>query len=169
MNPTLDDRGNRRGWNVCVTGAAWSAPPTSFTPGFSYLDQGSNNAGFDIDLCRAVGAAVLGDPSAVEFRIVSPAERGPVLQAGEIDILASNTTWTSSRDALWGNFAQVMFYSGQGFMVRSDTGIHSALELRGRQRVRNAGNDDGAEPSGLLNRVGPEHSGRHVRAHRRRP
>ena len=116
------ERVRDRGSLVCATNVV--------TPGFSYLGQGSNNAGFDIDLCRAVAAAVLGDPSAVEFRIVSPAERGPVLQAGEIDILASNTTWTSSRDAQWGNFAQVMFYSGQGFMVRSDTGIHSALELR---------------------------------------
>ena len=111
-----------RGSVVCATNVV--------TPGFSYLDDGGNNAGFDIDLCRAVAAAVLGDPSAVEFRIVAPAERGPVLQSGEIDILASNTTWTSSRDSQWGNFAQVMFYGGQGFMVRRGVGIDSAFELQ---------------------------------------
>ena len=107
---------------VCATG--------SDTPGFGFLDEDGYHAGFDLDLCRAVAAAVLGDPSAVEFRIVEAAERGPILQAGEVDMLSTVTTWTSSRDAQWGNFTQTMFYDGQGFMVPRSLGVESALELR---------------------------------------
>ena len=115
-------RVKERGTLVCATG--------SDTPGFGFLDEGGNNVGFDLDLCRAVAAAVLGDPDAVDFRIVDPAERGPVLQAGEVDMLSTVTTWTSSRDAQWGNFTQTMFYDGQGFMVPRSLGVDSALELQ---------------------------------------
>ena len=78
-------------------------------PGYGYLDESGNNAGFDVDLCRAVAAAVLGDPNAIEIRLVTAAERGPVLQSGEIDLLVRTVTWTTARDAQWGNFAQTMF------------------------------------------------------------
>jgi len=99
--------------------------------GFGFLDNEGNTMGFDIDLCRAVAAAVLGDATAVEFRLTSVAERGPALQSGEVDVLSLNTTWTSSRDAQWGNFAQTMFYDGQGFMVRKDLGVSDMMELAG--------------------------------------
>ncbi|MXZ90297.1 MAG: amino acid ABC transporter substrate-binding protein [Chloroflexi bacterium] len=98
--------------------------------GFGFLDSGGNTVGFDIDLCRAVAAAVLGNPDAVEFRTTTAAERGPAIQSGEIDIMSRNTTWTSTRDAAWGNFAQTMFYDGQGFMVPRSLGITGMLELR---------------------------------------
>ena len=98
--------------------------------GFGFLDSGGNTVGFDIDLCRAVAAAVLGNPDAVEFRPTTAAERGPAIQSGEIDIMSRNTTWTSSRDATWGNFAQTMFYDGQGFMIRNDLGVTGMMELR---------------------------------------
>ena len=81
-------------------------------PGYGYLDESGNNEGFDVDLCRAVAAAVLGDASAIEIRIFTAAERGPVLQSGEIDLLVRTVTWTTARDAQWGNFAQTMFYDG---------------------------------------------------------
>ena len=116
------ERVQNAGALVCATG--------NDTPGFGYLDAGGNNVGFDLDLCRAVAAAVLGDPSAVEYRIVDPAERGPVLQSGEVDMLSTVTTWTSTRDSQWGNFTQTMFYDGQGFMVPRSLGVSSALELR---------------------------------------
>ena len=116
------ERVQERGTLICATG--------SDVPGFGYVDEGGNNVGFDLDLCRAVAAAVLGDASAVEFRIVEAAERGPLLQAGEIDMLSTVTTWTSSRDSQWGNFTQTMFYDGQGFMVPNNLGVDSALELR---------------------------------------
>ena len=99
-------------------------------PGFGYLDAAGNNVGFDIDLCRAVAAAVLGDPDAIEIRLITAAERGPTIQSGEVDLLVRTVTWTVSRDARWGNFAQTMLYDGQGFMVRRDLGVASALGLK---------------------------------------
>lgn len=99
--------------------------------GFGYLDADGNNAGFDVDLCRAVAAAVLGDANAVEFVILTAADRGPALQTAEVDMLSRNVTWTSSRDAQWGNFTTVMFYDGQGFMVSNDSGITSTDDFDG--------------------------------------
>ncbi len=99
--------------------------------GFGYLDADGRNIGFDTDLCRAVAAAVLGDADAVEFVPLTATDRGPVLQTAEVDLLSRNVTWTSSRDAQWGNFTTVMFYDGQGFMVRNDSGITAADEMGG--------------------------------------
>ena len=99
-------------------------------PGYGYLDEAGNNVGFDIDLCRALAAAVLGDSSAIEIRFISAAERGPTIQSGEVDMLVRTVTWTTSRDAGWGNYVQTMFFDGQGFMVPKALGISSALELK---------------------------------------
>ena len=99
--------------------------------GFGYLDENGGNIGFDIDLCRAVAAAVLGDPEAIEIVPVTAAERGPVIQTGEVDLLSRNVTWTSSRDSQWGNFTITMFYDGQGYMVRTDSGIESQDDMNG--------------------------------------
>ena len=100
-------------------------------PGYGSLDSRGNNVGFDIDLCRALAAAVLGDPNAIEIQLITAAERGPTVQSGEVDMLVRTVTWTTSRDAQWGNYAQTMFYDGQGFMVNKSLGISSALELEG--------------------------------------
>ena len=100
-------------------------------PGYGYLDASGNNVGFDIDLCRAVAAAVLGDPTAIEIRLITAAERGPTIQSGEVDLLVRTVTWTTSRDAGWGNYVQTMFYDGQGFIAQKDLGLTSALELQG--------------------------------------
>ena len=100
-------------------------------PGYGQLDDAGNNVGFDIDLCRALAAAVLGDPNAIEIRLISAAERGPTIQSGEVDMLVRTVTWTTSRDSQWGNYAQTMFFDGQGFMVNKNLGISSALELEG--------------------------------------
>ena len=100
-------------------------------PGYGGIDAAGNNVGFDIDLCRALAAAVLGDPNAIEIRLITAAERGPTIQSGEVDMLVRTVTWTASRDAGWGNYAQTMFYDGQGFMVRKDSGVTNALELTG--------------------------------------
>lgn len=100
-------------------------------PGFGYLDKDGKNAGFDIDFCRAVAVAVFNNPDAVEFVPITAAERGPALQTAEIDILSRNATWTSSRDAQWGNFTTVMFYDGQGMMVRKDSGFTTLEDLDG--------------------------------------
>ena len=99
-------------------------------PGYGHLDSAGNNVGFDIDLCRALAAAVLGDPSKIEIRLITAAERGPTIQSGEVDMLVRTVTWTTSRDSQWGNYAQTMFYDGQGFMVNKSLGLSSALDLK---------------------------------------
>ena len=100
-------------------------------PGYGFVDEAGANVGFDIDLCRAVAAAVLGDPDAFEIRLITAAERGPTIQSGEVDLLVRTVTWTTSRDASWGNYAQTMFYDGQGFMVPKSLGVTSAMQLAG--------------------------------------
>ncbi len=99
--------------------------------GFGFLDESGKNVGFDIDLCRAIAAALLGDPEAVEVVPLSAADRGPALQTGEVDILSRNATWTSTRDAQWGNFTWIWFYDGQGFMVPTASGITEIEQLDG--------------------------------------
>ena len=99
-------------------------------PGYGFIDPSGNNVGFDIDLCRAVATAVLGDPNAIEIRLITAAERGPTIQSGEVDLLVRTVTWTTSRDAQWGNYVQTMFYDGQGFLANKDLGLSSALELQ---------------------------------------
>lgn len=100
-------------------------------PGFGYLDSDGKNQGFDIDLCRAVAAAVFGDSNAAEFVPISAAERGPALQTREVDMVPRNMTQTSSREIQWGNFVHVMFYDGQGMMVRTDSGFTTLEDMDG--------------------------------------
>lgn len=97
-------------------------------PGFSFLDDSGENTGFDADFCRALAAAVLGDPEAVEFRALSADQRGPALQTGEVDVLIRNTTWTVSRDTAWGLFGPTIFYDGQAMMVNSTLVDATTLE-----------------------------------------
>ena len=102
-------------------------------PGFGNVDAQGEYSGFDVDTCRAVAAAVLGDANAVEFRPLSAQERFTAVQTGEVDVLARNTTWTSTRDSNVGlEFAPTTFYDGQGFMVRRDAGISELTDLEGR-------------------------------------
>ena len=99
--------------------------------GFGRLDPASGEVvGFDIDLCRAVAAAVLGDADAVTYQATVAANRGPTMQSGEVDMMSRNTTWTTSRNAQWGNFTPTMFYDGQGFMVLKSSGVTSLDGLR---------------------------------------
>ena len=101
--------------------------------GFGSVDEAGEFNGFDVDFCRAIAAAVLGDAEAVEFRPLNAQQRFTAVQSGEVDVLVRNTTWTSSRDTEVGlNFAPVTFYDGQGFMVRSDSGISELEDLDGR-------------------------------------
>src|SRR5699024_6228795 len=98
--------------------------------GFGNVEADGTFTGFDVDMCRAIAAAVLGDANAVDFRPVSAQERPIALQTGEVDVLIRNTTWTSNRDTVWGaNFAPITFYDGQGFMVRVDSGIDVLTDL----------------------------------------
>jgi general L-amino acid transport system substrate-binding protein len=102
-------------------------------PGFGVVDSEGNFSGLDVDFCRAIAAAVLGDADAVEYRALSAQERFTAVQTGEVDVLIRNTTWTSSRDSTVGlNFAPTTFYDGQGFMVKEASGIESLADLEGR-------------------------------------
>jgi general L-amino acid transport system substrate-binding protein len=102
-------------------------------PGFGYLDPNTQQfAGFDIDFCRALAAAIFDDPSKVDIIPTTGTTRFPALQSGEVDVLIRNTTWTISRDTSLGlDFLATTFYDGQGMMVRKDSGITDLQGLAG--------------------------------------
>ncbi|KFE35557.1 amino acid ABC transporter substrate-binding protein [Thioclava atlantica] len=100
--------------------------------GFAAPDANGNWSGFDVAVCQAVAAAVLGDPSKVKYVPTTGQTRFTALGSGEVDLLARNTTWTYSRDTdLKLQFTATNYYDGQGFMVRKDSGVTSAKELDG--------------------------------------
>lgn len=108
--------------------------------GFSQKDEKGNWSGLDVDVCRGVAAAVLGDASKVKYKPLTAKERFTALQSGEIDVLSRNTTWTHTRDTSLGlNFAGTIYYDGAGFMVRKDLGVKSATELDGAAACIQAG------------------------------
>lgn len=123
MAGTLDDV-KARGELICGSN-------TGLT-GFGTPDASGNWVGFDVDLCRAIAAAVLGDASKVKFVPTTGETRFTALQSGEVDVLVRNSTWTFSRDTeLALDFVAVNYYDGQGFMVKKDLGVSSAKELDG--------------------------------------
>ena len=100
--------------------------------GFGVPDDQGKWTGFDVDYCRAIAAAVLGDATKVKFVPLSAKERFTALQSSTIDVLVRNSTWTMSRDTQLGlSFVGVNYYDGQGFMVPSKLGVKSAMELKG--------------------------------------
>jgi general L-amino acid transport system substrate-binding protein len=100
--------------------------------GFGAPDAQGAWRGLDVDVCRAVAAAMFGDPSKVRYVPLSPQQRFTALQSGEVDVLSRTTTWTFQRDVQLGlDFAAISFFDGQGFMVPRRMNIHSARELNG--------------------------------------
>ncbi|MDX0529258.1 transporter substrate-binding domain-containing protein [Sinorhizobium medicae] len=100
--------------------------------GFAAPNASGDWSGFDVDYCKAIAAAVFGDATKVKYTPLSAKERFPALQSGEVDVLARNTTWSINRDTALGfNFRPVNYYDGQGFMVRKELDVKSALELSG--------------------------------------
>jgi general L-amino acid transport system substrate-binding protein len=98
--------------------------------GFGLPDAQGKWTGLDVDVCRAIAAAIFNDANKVKFVPLSAKDRFTALQSGEVDVLLRNTTWTSSRDTSLGlNFTGVDYYDGQGFMVRKALKVNSALEL----------------------------------------
>jgi general L-amino acid transport system substrate-binding protein len=133
---------------VALAAAFWSQPATAQTlktvtdrgalscgvsqglPGFSLPDDKGNWTGLDVDICRAIAAAIFNDSTKVKFVPLSAKDRFTALQSGEIDLLSRNTTWTLSRDtSLGANFTGVTYYDGQGFLVKKSLKVNSALEL----------------------------------------
>lgn len=100
--------------------------------GFSTRDSQGKWSGFDVDLCRALAAAIFNDPTKVQFIALGTTDRLQALQTDRVDVLSRNTTWTFSREvSLKLHFAAVTYYDGQGFLVRRSTNATSALELDG--------------------------------------
>lgn len=105
---------------------------TDGAPGFAQRDATGAWRGFDVDICRAIAAAIFDDPAKVRFTQLDPKERVNALQAGWVDLLASSAPWTQSRDT--GQrliYAAIAFYDGQGFLARRQRGAASAQELAG--------------------------------------
>ncbi|RIY03216.1 amino acid ABC transporter substrate-binding protein [Aureimonas flava] len=101
-------------------------------PGFGFQNDQGQWAGLDVDYCKAIAAAIFNDPSKVVYSPLSAVQRFPALQNSEVDVLARNTTWTMSRDTSLGlKFAGINYYDGQGFMVRKELNVNSALQLSG--------------------------------------
>jgi general L-amino acid transport system substrate-binding protein len=101
-------------------------------PGFGVVDDDGEFSGFDIEYCRVVAAAVLGDPDAVSYTPLDAEQRFTALQSREIDVLIRNTTYTASRDGGEGaRFLTTTFYDGQGMMVRADAGFASLADMDG--------------------------------------
>jgi general L-amino acid transport system substrate-binding protein len=99
-------------------------------PGFGFETADGEFAGFDIDYCKALAAAIFGDPGAVEYRPLTAQQRFTALQSGEIDVLIRNTTWTATRDGREGaTFLTTTFYDGQGMMVFADSGINAIEDM----------------------------------------
>jgi general L-amino acid transport system substrate-binding protein len=102
-------------------------------PGFSFVNEQGEYSGMDVDVCRAIAAALFGDPSKVEYRKLSAQERFTAVQSGEVDVLSRNTSWTANRDTAVGmEFAPTLFYDGQGIMVAKASGIKELKDLAGK-------------------------------------
>ncbi|MEO1134472.1 MAG: amino acid ABC transporter substrate-binding protein [Cyanobacteria bacterium J06639_1] len=108
-------------------------------PGFGKRDELGNYSGFDVDICRAIAAAVFGVPDVaadgedVEYVYLQAADRKDALAAGTIDVMSRNTTWTLTRDRDWqATYGPTTYYDGQGFMVRQASGIQTVADLNGR-------------------------------------
>ena len=100
--------------------------------GFMLADSQGKWKGLDVDICRAVAAAIFGDSEKVKYTPVSAQQRFTALQSGEVDMLSNNTTWTLTRDTALGlDFTGITYYDGQGFMVNKKLGVKSARELNG--------------------------------------
>ncbi len=99
-------------------------------PGFGLPDAQGRWTGLDVDYCKAIAAAIFNDPNKVKFVPLTARDRFTALQSGDVDVLARNTTWTSSRDTSLGlNFTAINYFDGQGFLVRKALKVNSALEL----------------------------------------
>jgi general L-amino acid transport system substrate-binding protein len=108
--------------------------------GFSEVGGDNKWKGLDVDVCRAVAAAVLGDSEKVKYVPLTAKERFTALQSGEIDMLSRNTTWTATRDNSLGlNFAGITYYDGQGFLINKNLGVSSAKQLDGASVCIQAG------------------------------
>ncbi len=137
----------QRGELICGVNAA--------VRGFGFQDSSGEFSGFDVDFCRAVAAAILGDANKVVFRPLTAGERQAAIQSGEIDMMSRNTTATLSRDAAWGAiFGPTLFYDGAGVMTRVALGVGSVAELDGSSMCVQSGTTTETNISDYIRRLG---------------
>ena len=128
-------------------------------PGFSFVDEKGKYSGLDVDVCRAIAAVIFDDPEKVEYRNLNAKERFTVLQAGEIDILSRNTTYTVSRDSTTGlEFAPVIFYDSQSIMVKKNSGIKSLKDFAGKSICVQTGTSTEQNLSDQMRKLGVKYT-----------
>jgi general L-amino acid transport system substrate-binding protein len=127
-------------------------------PGFSFLNPQGKYSGLDVDVCRAIAAALFDKPDAVEYRQLNAKERFTAVQTGEIDVLSRNTTWTLSRDTdNKMDFAPVVFYDGQGMMVRQSSGIKTLKDFQGKAICTQTGTTNEQNLSDQMRKLGVQY------------
>ena len=138
-------------------------------PGFSFANDKGEWSGIDVDLCKAIAAAVLGDATKVKYTPTSVQQRWPILQSGQVDLLSRNTTITFSRNATLGvNFQGINFYEGQTFIVRTAAKVTKPEGPRRRDHLRGGRLDRGEERRRLVRRAQAEGHHRQLPEERRR-
>ncbi|NJL36447.1 MAG: amino acid ABC transporter substrate-binding protein [Leptolyngbyaceae cyanobacterium RM1_406_9] len=126
-------------------------------PGFSFVNETGEYSGMDVDLCKAIAAAMFDDPEAVEYRNLSAQERFTAVQSGEVDVLIRNTTWTISRDTSVGmEFSPTTFYDGQGMMVSTASGITALEGLAGQSICVQSGTTTELNLTDQMRKIGAE-------------
>jgi general L-amino acid transport system substrate-binding protein len=127
-------------------------------PGFSLLNPQGKYSGLDVDVCRAIAAALFDKPDAVEYRQLNAKERFTAVQTGEIDVLSRNTTWTMSRDTENRmDFGPVVFYDGQGMMVRQSSGIKTLKDFGGKAICTQTGTTNEQNLSDQMRKLGVQY------------
>lgn len=128
-------------------------------PGFSFVDEKGKYSGLDVEICRAIAAALFDDPEKVEYRNLNAKERFTALQSGEIDILSRNTTFTLSRDGATAlEFAPVVFYDSQGIMVKKDSGITTLKDFAGKSICVQTGTSTEQNLSDQMRKLGVKYT-----------
>ena len=128
-------------------------------PGFSFVNPDGEYSGLDVDFCRAIASALFDDPNAVNYRRLNAKERFTAVQTGEIDVLSRNTTWTLSR--VGSNrmaFAPVVFYDGQGMMVRQSSGIEKLQDFTGKSVCTQTGTTNEQNLSDQMRKLGVDYT-----------
>ena len=137
-------------------------------PGFAFTDDQGDRRGFDIDLCRALAAAIFGDANKIKLTPLGPRDAFAALQTGVVDILTHRFTWTYVRDNGGGlEFTQALFFDGQGFMVKKSAQREERQRAQRRLDLPGPGHDDGAERRRLFPHAQHALLDRHLRRPRR--
>ncbi len=158
--PSLDSSGSSSGkLQTILDRGQLNCGVSGELPGFSFVKSDGEYSGLDVDFCRAIASALFDDPNAVNYRRLNAKERFTAVQTGEIDVLSRNTTWTLSRDG--SNrmaFAPVVFYDGQGMMVRKSSGIKTLKDFAGKSVCTQTGTTNEQNLSDQMRKLGVKYT-----------